>query len=482
MISPTERRNDLLFYLGSIGYLLLLISIRLAVGDGKTNGVICLVIGASFYFPLLIYRFLGTERPLSARSNKRAVRVRTLFLIVLGLQARLLFWGCEPDVLSDDVYRYLWDGKVQAHAINPYRFAPADPRLDHLGKNSFYARINHKQYRTIYPPASQAVFLASYLLFGESLTGLRFILLLFELLTCYFLSRLLADRRRVFIFFLSPLVIVEVYLGMHVDIIGVCFLAGALYLLKTRRAYLALILLALSVLVKYVALVAVPVFFLQLAGSDRALRGRSTARLIAYFASRGSFFFAVIVAAYLPYLVSGGTVVFEQLLFYGAYWRFNSLLDPLIRVFGESVALPLKGALAVALLTYICLQGRRSTALQGRARLGLISQLRLCLLALLLLNGTFYPWYFIWLLPFLAFELIASEVLLGALLPISYVVLIRFRADGVWHDSIIVRLIEFIPFFGIFAYDIARGRYVQAQKNRSNNSSPGRGGISANSP
>ncbi|MGB2960463.1 MAG: hypothetical protein WBD30_16385, partial [Bacteroidota bacterium] len=62
-------------------------------------------------------------------------------------------------VASDDIYRYLWDGKVAAHGINPFEFAPEDPRLAHLESENLPAKVSFPEMRTIYPPLAQAVFL-----------------------------------------------------------------------------------------------------------------------------------------------------------------------------------------------------------------------------------------------------------------------------------------------------------------------------------
>jgi hypothetical protein len=87
---------------------------------------------------------------------------RTTFLIVLGLGALmrlgLLF---ETPRLSDDIYRYLWDGRVQAAGINPYRYIPADPHLAFLRDDAIYPHINRRDYApTTYPPGAQMFFFA----------------------------------------------------------------------------------------------------------------------------------------------------------------------------------------------------------------------------------------------------------------------------------------------------------------------------------
>ena len=80
-------------------------------------------------------------------------------VVAFGLLFRLTLLPAEPS-LSDDVYRYVWDGRVQAAGINPYRHAPDSPELEHLRDERLHPRINHPHIPTIYPPAAQFLFLA----------------------------------------------------------------------------------------------------------------------------------------------------------------------------------------------------------------------------------------------------------------------------------------------------------------------------------
>src|SRR5256714_14955268 len=87
--------------------------------------------------------------------NSRALLLLGLIFAAL-FRLSILF---APPYLSDDIYRYIWDGRVQAAGINPYRYVPADSALAQLRDGEIYPRINRKDYaRTIYPPLAEAVF------------------------------------------------------------------------------------------------------------------------------------------------------------------------------------------------------------------------------------------------------------------------------------------------------------------------------------
>src|SRR3954454_21970552 len=88
-----------------------------------------------------------------ARPSNSTVLIVVAFAIVFRLS--ILF---APPYLSDDIYRYVWDGRVQAAGINPYRYIPAAPELAHLRDETIYPKINRKDWaHTIYPPVAQVV-------------------------------------------------------------------------------------------------------------------------------------------------------------------------------------------------------------------------------------------------------------------------------------------------------------------------------------
>src|SRR5712692_1851457 len=99
-----------------------------------------------------------------------------------------------PPTLSTDIARYVWDGRVQAAGINPYRYVPADERLAALRDDAIYPNINRADYApTVYPPAAEMIFLAVTRL-SETLTAMRLAMIGFEAVTA--LALLAARERR----------------------------------------------------------------------------------------------------------------------------------------------------------------------------------------------------------------------------------------------------------------------------------------------
>src|ERR1700744_2332593 len=91
--------------------------------------------------------------------NRSADRWTIVIVVVCAIACRLVCLF-SPPFLSSDIFRYVWDGKVQAAGINPYRFIPADPHLAFLRDLDIYPHINRRSYaHTIYPPGGQMRFL-----------------------------------------------------------------------------------------------------------------------------------------------------------------------------------------------------------------------------------------------------------------------------------------------------------------------------------
>src|SRR5262245_62464828 len=111
-------------------------------------------------------------------------------IVGVAIALRLTLLMTEP-LLSTDVYRYVWDGKVQAAGINPYRYLPADDALTHLRDDAVYPNINRANYAvTIYPPVAQMFFLLATRL-GENVTAMKVALLACEAVTAGTIALLL---------------------------------------------------------------------------------------------------------------------------------------------------------------------------------------------------------------------------------------------------------------------------------------------------
>jgi len=195
---------------------------------------------------------------------QRAWPHQTIWMVIavaVLLRALLL---TAPPFLSSDIYRYVWDGCVQAAGINPYRYEPADPALARLRDTAIYPNINRVTYaRTIYPPVAQMVFAAVGRIW-DSVTGMRLTMLGFEALGIACALNLLSlaglPRERILIYAWNPLPLWAFASDGHVDAIVVGLLGAALLLRARHRDGWAGAVLAGAVLAKFLPLVMAPAF------------------------------------------------------------------------------------------------------------------------------------------------------------------------------------------------------------------------------
>jgi hypothetical protein len=322
---------------------------------------------------------------------ERTPTTRALWLILgvaIGLRAYVLLF--DP-LLSSDIYRYVWDGKVQATGINPYRYVPADPALASLRDGTIFPHINRATTAvTIYPPVAQFFFLIVTRI-GENVTVMRLALVGCEAVTvaiiALFLRRMNQPVTRVVAYLWHPLPLWEIASSGHVDALMLALLLLGLWIALSGHALRGAALIAFSVLVKpYVA----PV----LAGIWRPWDLKMPLVVI-----------AIITLCYLPYLSVGwGVLGFltqgylrEEGISAGndlwplALWRL---------VFGEHHGdVVFYVAMAALVLLFAGLAVARSGDRPIASRLADIN--RLLLLTLLLLSPN-YPWYFLAVTPFVA--------------------------------------------------------------------------------
>ncbi len=189
---------------------------------------------------------------------ERAPPDRALWLIFgLGIMLRAYVLLFDP-LLSSDIYRYVWDGRVQAAGINPYRYFPAHETLAFLRDGAIFPHINRVDTAvTIYPPVAQFFFLIVTRI-GESVTMMRLALLGCEAVTVVLIMLLLRRMNRpvtrVIAYLWHPLPLWEIANSGHVDVLMVALMLLGLWTALTGHALRGAVLVALSMLVKpYVA-------------------------------------------------------------------------------------------------------------------------------------------------------------------------------------------------------------------------------------
>ena len=322
---------------------------------------------------------------------ERAPPKRALWLI-LGLAIVLRGYVLLFDpLLSSDIYRYVWDGRVQAAGINPYRYFPADEALAFLRDGTIFPHINRADTAvTIYPPVAQFFFLIVTRI-GESVTVMRLALVGCEAVTVTMIALLLRRMNRpvtrVTAYLWHPLPLWEVANSGHVDALMVALMLLGLWIALAGHALRGAVLVAFSVLVKpYVA----PV----LAGIWRPWDLKMPLVVI-----------ATVALCYFPYLSVGwgvlgfltkGYLTEEGISAGYELWPLSLWRLVLGEHRGDVVGY---AVLAVLVLLFKGLSVARSS---DRTIAASLADINILLLLILLFLSPNYPWYFLVIMPFTA--------------------------------------------------------------------------------
>ena len=327
----------------------------------------------------------------AARVAERTPANRALWLIFgIGVLLRVYVLLFEP-LLSTDIFRYIWDGKVQATGINPYRYFPAHDALAHLRDATIFPRINRADYAvTIYPPVAELFFLLITRI-GESVTVMRLALLGCEAasvsLIVLFLRRMQRPATRVVAYFWHPLPLWEIANNGHIDALAVALMLLGLWVALTGHAMRGAVLIALAALVK-------PYVAPALASIWRPWDWKMPAVVI-----------TVIALCYLPYLsvgwgvfgfVTTGYLTEEGIISGNDLW----LLSVWRFVFGTQRGdVAAYAVVATSIVLFMMLSAARRS---DRTTASSLNDTNMLLLVVLLLVSPNRPWHFLPIVPFVA--------------------------------------------------------------------------------
>ena len=175
-------------------------------------------------------------------------------IILFAVLFRVLLVPADPEVLSKDMYRYIWDGRVQQNGLNPYQYPPDAAELKKQRDDQVYPHINRKSYPTLYPPGAQLFFRLFHLIVGNSVIGFKGLMSLFDILTLFVLLALLRvyqyEGWRILIYAWNPLVIFEIAYSGHLEGLTVFWMVLAFYLYAIHKQTPAIVALAVSSAIK----------------------------------------------------------------------------------------------------------------------------------------------------------------------------------------------------------------------------------------
>lgn len=372
----------------------------------------------------------------------------------IGLAMRAIVLP-TPAFLEDDFNRYLWDGAVVAHGMNPYGFAPAEVFPAYGGTaqaalpggllrpeaDAVRTKINHPHLTTVYGPVAQAAFAVAHTLSPWSMGAWRGVLFVFDALTMVSVLALLRALKKpaalAVWYWWNPILLREVTSSGHMDVIALPLVVAALLWAVRGASVRSSAALALAVGVKVWPVVLVPLI-------ARAAGARPKPTLVAMivFVTFSALLWAPAALAWQA--DSSGFQAYalrwynNDAVFAGTAWSIQHML-PLVGfdpIHGPRIA---RFLVAGALLAVMAVQTRRMTGSLG----DLLDRSLFVLAIMFFLIPAQFPWYCLWMLPLLAVAPRAPLLAYAALLPLYYT-----HYELPW-----IVWIEHVPVLGWFIWD-----------------------------
>ena len=431
----TMRSVPLFWLLICAGLMEALLLILHWLGDLRYRApeTIGLMLLTSLLYLVSCHLILGGRR----KENLNGFSQLTLLVIGVSILFRITVWPLAP-ALSDDVYRYRWEGQVQAAGGNPYQARPNDPEWAGLRDEAF-PRVVGKDFKAGYGPfvmllerwTFQAVsaFTANpeqqafWFKTPAAVFDIAVLLALWALLAAHGLP-----AERVLIYGWSPLAVMEFWGTGHNDTVAITFILLALLAAKRERWTWAFAALTMAACSKLWPLALFPIFV--------GARGWRPVRWHQWWVA-----IPITGLLVLPFWSNIEENARFMTGFIGGWRNNDSLFGLLLWLFGDPSGAK-RAAMVIVALTVILVTLRR------------LPLERACLVAIavmLLVSANCHPWYLSWFLPLLAFAPVFGLLLWTALMPIAYQVLIDWVASGEWRGSTPWRWLIYVPVFAALA-------------------------------
>jgi hypothetical protein len=405
--APFKSLQMALVGLGIVSGLLYFFNFRLQsfflqsglIGKTRIHFYVFLFLAISLLYLIGIY-LIFRHRAICGNSKSLV-----FIIIIFAVMFRVLLVPAAPSVLSKDMYRYIWDGRVQQNSINPYQHPPDADELKRLRDKNVYPNINRKSYPTLYPAGAQLFFRLFHSIVGDSVLGYKGLMTVFDVLTLFVLLALLRvygfEETRLMVYAWNPLVIFEIAYSGHLEGLTVFWMVLALYLNAKNKQTLGVAALAVSSAIKLYPALLLPALL---------NRGQRIKGSLAFIVS--------MVLLYLPFLAAGRKVLgFLPIYLQNPYESFNLGLKYLMMHLLPQVDYYLLSkifllALAAAGLFIFLKPKQKDQAIRyAYILMGLL---------MVLMPASLHAWYVIILVPFLCFYPAAAWLLFSCMVTLSY--------------------------------------------------------------
>lgn len=378
------------------------------------------------------------------------------FLLVAGILFRLAFLFSEP-TLSQDYYRFIWDGQMIINGINPYLHLPNDLILEIQDQipNSLelykgMGQLSASNYSN-YPPLNQMIFSLSTLIAGNSILGgaiiLRIVIILADLGVLYFGRKLLKILNKpthlLFWYFLNPLVILELTANLHFEGVMLFFFIWSIYLIHQNKWIFAAVIYAMSISIKLVPLMFLPVF----------LKYFGLKKSIAFYAIVGGVILLLAIPFYAPEFIDNYS---RSIGLWFSNFEFNASIYNVVKYIGvQGGAKPWELIKTYGKIIPLIIIGWviGITFIRNNKNISSLTTSMLWILSLYyFLSATVHPWYIIFLVLLGVLTRFKFPLVWSATIFLSY----WAYSNTAYKESNLLLAFEYIAVYGFMIYEIIK--------------------------
>jgi len=405
---------------------------------------------------VLMYLFLIKKKPF-----------KLSYLLAFAVLIRLVMFTSFP-TLSDDFFRFSWDGNVVLDGNNPYKYKPisynfSEDQINDFAQNnllsssetSFKDGMNSKHYFSVYPPLTQCIFTFCSFIGGKNLFNnvlfLRIILLCFEIIGWIFMLKILAhfkvDSINSMLYVLNPLVVLELSGNLHFEGITFTFLLISFYFLFVNKYIFSGVAFALAIGLKLIPLMFLPLIVYKI-GIKKAL----------------PFLFTVCLSCalfFLPFFnIHLLTNFLESIELYFHTFEFNASIYYVLRWIGEFVTGNNQIEIIGSITPFITVVAILILTVKSKSSdnwCSLMRKMTWILLIYFAVASIVHPWYIVYLIGFSVFTGYVFPVAWSGLVFLSYM---AYQNIGVVEEEPILIFIEYFIVLLAVIYDLNQKKII----------------------
>ena len=378
-----------------------------------------------------------------SRNSKSNLSIRKIFFIIVffSIIFRIILILLKP-TLSHDMMRFLWDGRLIFHGINPYLYTPESSELNALKDVAYFINYEFKHTLTVYPPIAQFIFGIAYFFTDGNPFGIKLLTTIFDLMNIFVLTLLMKTINPknllsgIMIYAWSPLLIIESTGNGHIEPIPIFFILLSLLFLVKSRIRLLSISYSSACLSKLFPILLLPIFLIHLRNFSRG----NIKKFLVWFIITASIFL-------IPVLLSSGLNLLHQIFWYSQNITYNPSLYRIIELL-----LPFTSTVNIArIVTYSAFIVTGFLLLRNKNLENFIEFAESCLILFglfLLFAPAVFQWYLIWLLPFVAI-LGINRKNIGWFYFMAAVILAYLPQFSFEYDINNIALIQYLPLYAI---------------------------------